>query len=75
MCSAGIPTEDNEASEPGEAVGGDAGDAERAEKKWREYIRDQASPMADFFAGQVRFLDVNLKRVGPNMFQLRKKAF
>ncbi|CDJ31167.1 elongator complex protein 3, putative [Eimeria mitis] len=47
------PTEDNESSDPGKAVGGDAGDAERAEKKWREYIGDQASPMADFFAGQL----------------------
>lgn len=27
---------------------------ELAEKKWKAYIKDQASPMAEFFAGQVR---------------------
>lgn len=51
LCTLG---ENRESSEPGKAVGCDGGDVERAEKKWREYIRDQASPMADFFAGQVR---------------------
>ncbi|CDJ53238.1 elongator complex protein 3, putative [Eimeria brunetti] len=50
---AGAPIEGNESSEPDKAVGGDGGDVERAEKTWREYIRDQASPMADFFAGQL----------------------
>ncbi|CDI75029.1 hypothetical protein EPH_0038090 [Eimeria praecox] len=50
---AGISTEDHESSEFGKAAEGDVGDVERAEKKWREYIKDQASPMADFFAGQL----------------------
>lgn len=29
--------------------------AELAEKKWKTYLQDHASPLADFFAGQVRF--------------------
>lgn len=54
MCSPSFTGEAGESGEAGEAVKDGMKNAELAEKKWREYLKEQESPMADFFAGQAR---------------------
>lgn len=54
LCSPSFTGEAGESGDPGEAVRDGMKNAELAEKKWREYLKEQESPMADFFAGQAR---------------------
>ncbi|OEH78803.1 elongator complex protein [Cyclospora cayetanensis] len=54
---------DKGTGELAERSNNDEGGLDLAEKKWKEYLEDQASPMSDFFAGQIkRFSAVGQKR-------------
>ncbi|XP_026189869.1 uncharacterized protein LOC34618229 [Cyclospora cayetanensis] len=44
---------DKGTGELAERSNNDEGGLDLAEKKWKEYLEDQASPMSDFFAGQL----------------------
>ena len=52
--SASLLLEDVESGNEDEEDSAELGSHELAEKKWKAYLKEQASPMADFFAGQAR---------------------